>query len=95
MTTSYTGLSITVTLDHIQQGQRQSCARCPIALAILELIPLADVNVDVGCIRIDDTCYEVPDAVNTFIYRFDRTKNRKELRSFSFTLGSAWQPDNS
>jgi hypothetical protein len=94
MSTSYTGLSITITADHIQHGQRQSCARCPIALAILELIPLADVNVDVGVIRIDDLCYAVPEVVNTFIYWFDRTKNREELSGFTFTLGSAWPPDN-
>jgi len=95
MATSYAGLSITVTIDHIQRGQRQSCARCPIALAILEMIPLADVDVDVGCIRIDDMCYAVPDVVNAFIYRFDRTKNREELAGFTFTLGSAWLPDSS
>lgn len=94
MVTSYTGLSITVTTDHILRGERKNCARCPIALAILELIPLADVEVDVGCIRIDDMCYAVPEAVNSFICPFDRTKNRKELGSFTFTLGAAWQPDN-
>lgn len=93
MATSYTGISITVTVEHIQRGQRQNCARCPIALAILDVIPLADVNVDVGCIRIDDMCYEAPEVVNSFIYRFDRTKNREELAGFTFTLGTAWQPD--
>lgn len=95
MATSYTGLSITVTLDHIQRGQRQSCARCPIALAILEILPLADVDVDVGCIRIDDMCYAVPEVVNTFIHQFDRTKNRVELNGFTFTLGAAWLAENS
>jgi hypothetical protein len=95
MTTSYTGLSITITTEHIQRGQRQNCGLCPIALAILEILPLADVDVDVGVIRIDDLCYAVPESVNSFIYRFDRSKNLQELSGFTFTLGAAWLAEHS
>lgn len=77
---------IHVTSEHIQNGQRNDCTGCPIALALLEKYYDARVAADFMQIKkqpYDDWRYlQFPKAVKTFIQKFD---SGEEVFPFSFT----------
>ena len=80
-------IRIHVTQEHIDNGIRDSCLQCPIALALLEALPIHDVWVHKEEISIFDATsnkvYGPNLQVRDFITRFDAGE---EVEPFSFTL---------
>ncbi len=70
-------MTITVTKSHIDAGKRRSCAECPVALAIKDVVPIrASVYVDKSRIWIgyppeSPTEFVTPLSASLFIIRFD------------------------
>lgn len=66
---------ISVTAEHIAQGLRSSCSRCPVALAIADAFPGADVWVGGASFDITfdnrDADVDLPSEAEDFIGRFD------------------------
>lgn len=85
---------IEVTKNHIERGIRGSCGNCPIALAMLEVIPLKEkyslmVGLDAFAIRLmdiynpaEDLQQSLPKKVKEFIRRFDYLE---KVTPFSFS----------
>jgi len=71
---------------HIRRGGKKDCQRCPVALAILDVMPGARVNADVNEITVNEVTYVTPDRVEKFMGRFDYTINRHNISGFKFTL---------
>jgi hypothetical protein len=71
--------TVSVTAGHIAKGQRDSCRRCPVALAINETFPdtelvavdSAYVTMGRGPLRGGWIELELPDAATRFIEAFD------------------------
>lgn len=81
---------ISVTKKHISKGKPESCARCPVALALKEQAFNNDYDtVDVGGESIwakAGSAYSVrklPRSVVRFINRFDQ---KKKVKPFNFML---------
>ena len=81
---------ITVTAEHIAKGVRRICSSCPVALAIADAFPGADVWVggisfdlyfDGGLTTIGGV--DLPADVEVFIHAFD---DGYEVAPFSFTV---------
>lgn len=66
-------ITVNVTQEDIDEGQRHQCRRCPIALAASMVIPVAGVTDDiyVDAENDDITFYELPEEAKKFIERFD------------------------
>lgn len=70
--------TIEVTADDIAQGERQSCYRCPVALAALRLPLIGHVHVDRDSMVVTlagtliDRRYYLPGSVQLWISQFDR-----------------------
>lgn len=89
-------MRVDVTADHIARGKRGSCARCPVALAVLEFIknvkpdsaPFVTVTQNGICVT-DDRDVTRPvkaqqaENVTKFIHAYD---NQREVKPFSFEL---------
>lgn len=81
------GREVRVTKQMIRDGHKKDCKSCPVALAILTVIPGAEVKADYWMIQVDDCVrFNVPDAVERFMGRFDYTRNRESMRGIRFTL---------
>ena len=87
-------ITIHITRDHINRGQRNSCVSCPIALAIDEQLkpwPSALVssrNIHFG---LHGQAYHIatPSKCRKFISQYDRTydySKRNEIQEFSFRI---------
>jgi hypothetical protein len=80
-------LTVHVTRAHIDAGCHEDCRLCPVALAVREALPGAEVYADYYCLRVNDLCYRVPEAVRDFMMDFDsRERSRRWLRPFAFEL---------
>jgi hypothetical protein len=75
-----------ITREMIEQGRAHNCRRCPVALALLAVLPNADVSADYSMITIDDCVrFEVPEEIERFMWRFDHWKRRPGPRRFRIT----------
>jgi hypothetical protein len=68
--------TISVTAEHIAEGVRCSCSRCPVALAIADAFPGADVWVggasfDITFEDAEPVFVDLPSEAEDFIGRFD------------------------
>ncbi len=68
-------LQIKVTQEHIDKGTKAHCKLCPIALAVQEMFPAAEVTVSIGHLTLDNDLYHIPAAARNFIIDFDREDN--------------------
>ena len=75
-----------VTKQMIRDGRKQDCGQCPVALAILAVLPNAEVHADLEFISVDGVRFEVPKIANRFMNRFDYTINRESMRGIEFVL---------
>lgn len=78
-------MRIEVKQEHIAKGRRQSCYKCPIALAISEAMNVENPEVGSGRVRIGDVYYWLPSEAKDFINRFD-AKYPPAVGPFSFEL---------
>lgn len=74
-------VTLKVTAEHISKGSRSNCQRCPVALALRDIIDPAYV-VTVGCSGMSmgkngrlDFSSRTPESVKDFIYQFDCYKS--------------------
>ena len=88
-------LTVTVTQDHINDGQKTSSTRCPIALAIHEQNPklkLVSVGAWTATMWIDNNKYKIgklPPLAQDFVGDFDRL-GRHNVRPISFEMTLDW-----
>ena len=69
------GMLITVTQSHIDAGKRNRCTKCPVALAVLEAIPIKYVKVDGLFIYLGapyKCSVRTPRVVSHFVSDFDK-----------------------
>ncbi|QEM41504.1 hypothetical protein SEA_FORZA_34 [Gordonia phage Forza] len=93
-------LDVKVTQEHINKGQQSDCGRCPIALAVLELLGADNYFVSVGATGIALTSkvngdhhyamFKMPYEAQKFVFAFDNphASNRAAragIRPFEFT----------
>ena len=76
-------MRIEVTEKHIENGKTMSDTKCPVALAIQDLIPNRNVRVGARWIRIDGQWIQSPSHVCNFVREFD---DHKDVYPFSFEL---------
>jgi len=80
--------TITVTAEHIARGERQSCTRCPIALAIRDAFPGA-ISFAVGGPMVmlwtggSEREIDLPAEAFKFVNAFD---NGRTVEAFTFEL---------
>lgn len=97
-------MTIRVTQEHIDHGQRASCVDCPIALAVRECVRpelQAEVRVLFSSVRIGNETIELPPSARAFIAQFDTPLNAREqafpfrpiLRSLTFAPFEFELPD--
>jgi hypothetical protein len=82
---------IEVTQDDINNGIRNDCDRCPVALAISRALPACRVSVypdEVEIVRQPGVIsqHEPPSEVTTFVNRFDNPSNIAVISPFSFEM---------
>lgn len=74
---------IKVTKDHIDQGEPQSCFKCPVTLALkdagYDLVIVSRHNFSIA-----DTIYEWPVAIRGMLRTYDKTG---VMSPFSFYIG--------
>lgn len=75
-----------VTKQMIRDGNKRDCKRCPVALAILAVLPKADVYADCDFLMVDGVRFVLPDNAERFMSRFDYTSNRESMSGIRFTL---------
>jgi len=80
-------MKIKVEQKHIDNGIREMCGLCPIALAIREVVPDKSIRVrwtwvDV-CDKAEDRMVTLPKSATAFIYAFDENK---PVAPFEFEL---------
>lgn len=79
--------NIRVTKQMIRDGYKSDCRHCPVALAILAILPGAEVYADYSAIDVDSCVrFSVPENVERFMVRFDYTSNRESMSGICFTL---------
>ena len=67
--------TISITQDHIDQGIRASCNKCPLALAIKEIFPDKKILVGYNVVFVNSYIgIELPEDLMEFIYSFDSGK---------------------
>lgn len=82
-------LKISVTERHIENGEKDSCFNCPIALAAREVFPahsLPEVTLNFLWIKLEDRTeryFTLPEEAKEFVIGFD---TGKEVKPFTFTL---------
>ncbi len=85
-TTDRLGVTIHVTKEHIAKGDKHDCRKCPVALAVKDAFPFAEIiDADLEKIRIDSRWFETPDKVARFMNRFDYG-SRWTMRPIKFQL---------
>ena len=90
MNGTLTEVTVTVTQEHIDRGTPKVCARCPIALALLDAVPdtgAVSVMADTASFFTDDGVwfqFDLPGEAIEFIERFDET-GRDSVSPFTFT----------
>jgi hypothetical protein len=77
--------AITVTAQHIAEGVRESCVRCPVALAIADAFPGVPFWVGSAHFFLEEEEVEIdlPADAKEFISSFD---DSRPVEPFSFTL---------
>ena len=71
-------LHINVTQDHIDNGVKDNCKQCPVALAIIEQYPDSKmVKVFPDYIKIDTNYYNVQESLSDFVFDFDMEEPEK------------------
>jgi hypothetical protein len=86
-------LTISVTQDHINNGKKKDCNKCPIALATMDLLdyeerPFVSVRVDTNTLDVKEeegqyyTTYYLPQIAKDFIRIFD---NENHVEPIEFT----------
>jgi len=81
--------TINVTAEHIENGVRENCERCPVALAIMDAFPGASgIYVESRVFSISRDGYrrdeiKLPREASEFIWDFDASKT---VQPFSFEL---------
>ena len=84
---------VRVTRADIDEGWRQSCRRCPVALALLRATGL-EWHADLDDLRLIGVPWEdrdrrpvrTPERVRDWMNRFDFCKSRRSQRPFRFTV---------
>ena len=81
-------MKIKVTQDHINKGRRNTCALCPVALAIkeqvgAEYICVGSYTISIGTNMISSTIYTVPPECEKFMKDFDWFR---DVSPFEFEL---------
>lgn len=78
-------IRVHVTIDHINAGLRADCKKCPVALALGEILDIEDFAVGDYDVYLENCRLRVflPFAVGKFIQDFD---SHKLVKPFSFTL---------
>ncbi len=71
-----------VTQEHIDNGVRDNCFECPVALAILTTTTEV-VDVERSHIAIGERCYPMPETARRFVAAFDLGE---PVEPFSFSL---------
>ncbi len=86
-------MRIEVTADDIAMGQRGSCCKCPIALAVARALKLNGMVVDVNGLRVfvgafgrPRRVYGLPENARAFVDAFDAGR---ATRPFEFELEEA------
>jgi len=90
-----TTVVVSVDQKHIKAGKKRNCTRCPISLAISEVLPPeknrgVHVGIDVAFI-LNLNCYmdynaELPTVAQDFIKVFDSHRDSHKAEPFSFEL---------
>lgn len=80
--------TITVTKKHIRMGRRGDPERCPVAMAICEMLkPEYPLHVHANLVKIKNQgIFGLPKSVEKFIGRFDFKKSSAEPFSFKLAL---------
>jgi hypothetical protein len=78
-------IRVKLTQKHIRVGIRGAAHFCPIALAIKDTEPNAEVVVGCAIVLIGETHYDMDDKAVGFVRRFDRG-DRLHERGFTFDL---------
>lgn len=82
-------VTVSVTQEHIDHGERMRCNRCPVALAIMDAIPdVSNANVDTlgwAALHYGGSHFAgmaLPPEVTDFVLAFDA---RRPVSPFTFT----------
>ena len=65
-------MKISVTQEDIEQGQRENCNYCPVALAIKRVVKPWDMAVGTSTCGINAHSYTLPTVAMMFIDSFDK-----------------------
>lgn len=76
-------LTITVEQHHIDSGETFNCRKCPIALAIREVLPEHHIAIGTRFADIDDEDYLLPKEAQQFVRDFD---DKLKVGPFTFTM---------
>ena len=83
--TALLGREIRVTKQMVRDGYHDDCRHCPVALALLAVIPNAKVHADYESIHVNGVRFSTPDNVTDFMRRFD-TRRRRWVSGIRFAL---------
>lgn len=82
-------IEVEVTKEHLRNGYRSNCKKCPIALAIKDGLAPEDADKDVivrhRYVKIGKFSYALPLKAQDFIVRYDAWEIGK-VKPFKFTL---------
>ena len=92
-------MRVTITVEHIRNGCKRNCERCPVAQAVSDALDEnLIVYVDDCYVTVGARIYKLPFEVTRFIQRFDDWQGidlislAKEFKPFSFSLPETFEP---